>query len=380
MKHISRNRSESGKSQIVMIGILVVLLIGLALRLAFMPKVEDTTAPGGSSGASGGNKPALDLIVPSAGRANERERLPSQGELHLDVQSLDEFPGGVIDLGPSGEILYSESVLTPPKLDVHFRKDKQNAKSFPLEEGVKMGFNLKGDLVKKEGMLIQADKRVPTPSVNLMFNDGSYLSLVSETKNGKPHSVLQRVNAGKVVKVYFDSELPSDLLERSGEESFWIRERGEKRASKLVKFDKGQQTRFDAPKDFDSVETVAETNGIVAATFGGSSTRQPYRAFSLHDKTWTELPMPKEFVSSFVQCVTNDGLIFGLVSDAGSKVVKQIVWKNKAYVMLSEVPGWPKDKELPIADKLSRAGIVSLVDQKAAEGWKSYVYSIHPGK
>jgi hypothetical protein len=376
MKKNYRNRAESGKTHLILIGVLVLLLIVLAIRIATMPKPEETNTGGGAQ-ASGGNKPAVDYIVPPAGRANERPRVPSQGELKLDVKLIDEFPGGVIDIGPSGEVLYSESVLNPPKLEVQFRKDKQNARSFPLEEGVKMGFSSNGELIKKEGMLLQAEKRVPTPSINLSFSDGSYLNLVSEKKNDKTVYRLQRVSAGKVAKVYFESELSSDLMQRPGDETFWIREHGEKRKSSLIRLDKGKQVRFDSPKDFDSAESVAESNGVAAATFGGASTRQPFRAFSLHEKDWTELPMPKEFVSSFVQCVTSDGLIFGLVSDAGSKVIKQIVWKDKAYTMLDSVPGWPSGKELPILDKLSPSGIVSIADQKAQEGWKSYLYSVH---
>lgn len=315
------------------------------------------------------------FTVPTVLAAEKRYKVPSEGSFSVQFNFVDSFPGAITEMGPKGDFLYSETVRLPQNNEIHLRSQHKNIKTFTLEAGANFMFSREGKLVKKRG-LSSYDSPVPRTAVCLALNDGSFLTHEVIAKGKSPTYAILRANDNGPVETIYSSKMPSSLLERSDDETLWIGSGSRYSHSALFRRQGKAIAEVPFPDGFQEVLCVSHTKGLIAATFGSNRRIQPYRTFVLEGKNWRELPMPNDFDCSFVQAITNDGLIFGLVSDVTSERIQQIVWKDKAFQMVGAPPNWPSRKDLPLIDKMSREGNVSFIDRASEEGWKTYLYSI----
>ena len=200
---------------------------------------------------------------------------------------------------------------------------------------------------------------------------------VAKPKTGNPQ--VAGIPQGYVNKVTKSEELYATdnylyLLNTDEKDSVWVSEGQSRKAGspeKLNKFTGTTKEEVPMPQGYENAQRIAITDGKIVGTFGILNGKQPFRAFTLNDKSWKELPIPNGFDCSFAQTIFNDGVILGYVTSWDGKKMKHVLWKGESVAVLDDLEGWPKNGALTLVNRFNRVGDIvvrSITDLETSTG------------
>lgn len=215
-------------------------------------------------------------------------------------------------------------------------------------------------------------------------DDGSILNVHYEPKKRVPNFVLKLDRLKGDGETYFSSHNSLVILDRPNDNLVWIKEAiGDKEELRdnLFRLEHKKLVPVQMPPKYQIVERVASNDKIVTATFRDHANIEPIRSFiQTTDRGWKELPMPSEYVFSFVQKVLDNGMILGIITDSNRMHAKQVIWKDDSVAVLNDLKAWPKNGQVAYVVQATRRGdlyVRNITDTASGTG-DNYLLKIQP--
>lgn len=191
-------------------------------------------------------------------------------------------------------------------------------------------------------------------------DDGSMIYVNNNLNKSKQLTAkLVKDRIGSATKVFYTAPFPLNILEIEEDESIWFKksfgQKSEQR-DELLKASGGKIESVYYPTSYSTIDRIAATGSIIAATFGSPKEMEPVRSYVRQSNGWKELPIPPGYMFSYVQRVFHNGLILGFVTDQDRAAMKQVVWKNDSVAILNDMPSWPKLGQFSYISRATRNG------------------------
>jgi hypothetical protein len=300
-----------------------------------------------------------------------RPTVSSKGTLSPKVVRSEYNYLPLMDMNDRGDYLFLSSPIGATYREFLHVYQGKSVSSGRLSSSSRWSLTPNGNIVKRvEQQFPIGSGRINSGLVSLAFNelrfyrrftdDGSMIYVNSNLNKSKQLvAKLVKDRIGSETKVYYTATFPLNILEIEEDEVIWFKksfgQKSEKR-DELLKASGGLVETVPYPTSYSTVDRVAASGSIMAATFGSPKENEPIRSFVKNSNTWKELPIPPGYMFSYVQRVFSNGLILGFVTDQDRAEMKQVVWKEDSVAILNDMPSWPKLGQFSFISRATRNG------------------------